>query len=82
MLISKGISKQLVYYWFHQRGRDLSNEFSMKFSLLYDAINLNRTDGAILRFTIPVYQSEAEADRTLAEFIRLNDPLLPRFIPN
>ena len=82
MLISKGISKQLVYYWFHQRGRDLSNEFSMKFSLLYDAININRTDGAIIRFTIPVYQSETEADNTLAEFIRLNYQLFPRFIPN
>ena len=82
MLISKGLSKQLVYYWFHQRGRDMSNEFSMKLFLLYDAINIYRSDGAILRFTIPVYQSEADADNTLEEFIRLNYPLLPRFIPN
>ena len=43
---------------------------------------MNRTDGAILRVTTTVYQSEAEADNILAEFIRLNYQLLPRFIPN
>jgi exosortase D (VPLPA-CTERM-specific) len=82
MLISKGNTKQLVYYWFHQRGRDLSNEFPMKFALLYDAIKLNRTDGAIVRFTTTVYRSEAEADAKLAEFIRLNYPLFPKYIPD
>lgn len=82
MLISKGESKQLVYYWFHQRGRDLSNEFSMKFLLLYDAIKMNRTDGAIVRYTVPVYKSEAEADKKLSDFIQSSYPLLPRFIPN
>jgi EpsI family protein len=82
MLISKGSTKQLVYYWFHQRGRDLSNEFPMKFALLYDAIKLNRTDGAIVRFTTTVYRSEAEADAKLAEFIRLNYPLFPKYIPD
>lgn len=82
MLISKGESKQLVYYWFHQRGRDLSNEFSMKFALLYDAITMNRTDGAIVRYTVPVYKSEAESDKVLAEFIRDSYPLLPKYIPD
>lgn len=82
MLISKGSSKQLIYYWFHQRGRDLSNEFPMKFALLYDAINLNRTDGAIVRFTTSIYRSQEEADAKLAEFIRLNYPLFPKYIPD
>ncbi|HEY0562354.1 MAG TPA: VPLPA-CTERM-specific exosortase XrtD [Methylophilus sp.] len=82
MVISKGENKQLIYYWFHQRGRDLSNEFPMKFALLYDAIKLNRTDGAIVRFTTKVYKSEAQADQVLAEFIRLNYPIFPKFIPN
>ncbi len=82
MLISKGESKQLVYYWFHQRGRDLSNEFSMKFALLYDAIQMNRTDGAIVRYTIPVYQSEAQSDQEIERFIRDSYPLLPKYIPD
>jgi len=82
LLIAKGESKQLVYYWFHQRGRDLSNEFTMKFALLYDAIQMNRTDGAMLRFTVPVYKTEAESDRALEGFIRETYPLLPRYIPD
>lgn len=82
MLISKGEAKQLVYYWFRQRGRDLSNEFPMKFAMLYDAIKINRTDGALLRFTTVVYNSEEDADKVLSEFIQLNYPLLPRYIPN
>jgi exosortase D (VPLPA-CTERM-specific) len=82
MLISKGDAKQVVYYWFHQRGRDLSNEFPMKFALLYDAIKINRTDGAIVRFVTNVYGSEAEADVDLTNFIRLNYPLFKDFIPD
>jgi exosortase D (VPLPA-CTERM-specific) len=82
MLISKGESKQVIYYWFHQRGRNLSNEFPMKFALLYDAIKMNRTDGAIVRYTTTVRKSELEADILLTEFIRLNYPLFPRFIPS
>ncbi|OYY48763.1 MAG: VPLPA-CTERM-specific exosortase XrtD [Methylophilales bacterium 28-44-11] len=82
MVIAKGESKQLIYYWFHQRGRDLSNEFPMKFALLYDAIQLNRTDGAIVRFTTTIYKSEEDADRVLTEFIRLNYPKFQEFIPN
>jgi exosortase D (VPLPA-CTERM-specific) len=82
MLISKGESKQLIYYWFHQRGRNLSNEFPMKFALLYDAIKTNRTDGAIVRFTTAVHKSEQEADAVLSEFIRLNYLLFPKYIPS
>lgn len=82
LLISKGESKQLMYYWFHQRGRDLSNEFPMKFALLYDAIKINRTDGAIVRFTTPIYRSETEADVTLTELIRLSYPHFSKFVPN
>ena len=82
LLISKGELKQVIYYWFHQRGRNLSNEFPMKFALLYDAIYRNRTDGAIVRFTTKVTKSEQDSDRVLTEFIRLNYPLFSRYIPS
>jgi exosortase D (VPLPA-CTERM-specific) len=82
MVIAKGESKQLIYYWFHQRGRDLPSEFPMKFALLYDAITLNRTDGAIVRFTTTIRKNEADADQVLTAFIRLNYPKFKQFIPN
>jgi EpsI family protein len=82
LVISKGETKHLIYYWFHQRGRDLSNEFTMKFALLFDAITRNRSDGALVRVTTPIYKSEVEADVTLTEFIRLSYPKFPAYIPD
>lgn len=82
LLIDRGMDKQVVYYWFHQRGRDLGNEYSMKFALLEDAIRINRTDGAIVRLTMPVTEDTATTDRDLRHFLRRVYPLLPRYIPN
>lgn len=82
LLISKGDSKQVVYYWFRQRGRDLSSEYMMKLALLYDAIKINRTDGAIVRVTAPVISSVEEADKEVTSFISMIYPLLPDYIPD
>ena len=82
LLISKGNSKQVVYYWFRQRGRDLSSEYMMKLALLYDAIKINRTDGAIVRVTAPVISSVEEADKEVTSFISMIYPLLPDYIPD
>lgn len=82
LVISKGEFKMLIYYWFRQRGRDLEGEFPMKFALLYDSITKNRTDGAIVRYGIRVDKSESLADQKLTDFIKLNYPLLPKYIPN
>lgn len=81
MVIMKGTTKQIIYYWFHQRGRDLSNEFSMKFALLQDAIQINRTDGAIVRFGLLVTTTEQEADASITELIRLAYPSFSKFVP-
>jgi exosortase D (VPLPA-CTERM-specific) len=82
LVISKGEFDMLVYYWFRQRGRDLESEFPMKFALLYDSITKHRTDGALVRYITPVTGSIEEADKKLADFIKLNYPILPRFIPD
>lgn len=82
LLISRGEERQIVYYWFRQRGRDLSNEYSMKLALLYDAIRINRTDGAIVRFSMPVKGSVEKSDTILKSFIGLVYPKLPEYIPD
>jgi len=35
-----------------------------------------------VRYTVPVYKSEAQSDQALEEFIRESYPLLPKYIPN
>jgi len=68
--IEKGEYKQLVYYWFKQRDRRLTNEYLVKWFLFWDALTRNRTDGALIRLTTLLEPGEewARADQRLAEF--------------
>ena len=50
LFIQKGEYSQLVYYWFQQRGRVITNEYLVKWYLFWDALTKNRTDGALVRF--------------------------------
>ena len=52
-VIQKGLSKQLVYYWFEQRGRRMINDFRAKLSVVYDGLAMGRTDGALIRYVTP-----------------------------
>jgi len=83
IVVKKGRSEQLVYYWFQQRGRLIANEYFMKWYLFKDAILLNRTDGALVRITTPVSPTEniKEADKRLASFAQQLLPVLPEYIP-
>jgi EpsI family protein len=76
--------KQLVYYWFEQRGRRIASEYWMKWYLLVDSIMMNRTDGALVRVITPVHSNEdmAAADKRLQDIITAALPLLPRYIPD
>jgi exosortase D (VPLPA-CTERM-specific) len=82
VLIQKGESRQLVYYWFRQRGRNITSEYLAKFYLFWDALTRNRTDGALIRLTTPVPTGDdvSQADRRLADFLRAAEPLFKRFI--
>jgi len=83
-VIKKDEARQLVYYWFQQRGRNLTNEYLVKWYLLWDAILMNRTDGALVRLTtaVPLRENLSVADRRLAGFLRAAQRELPRFIPD
>jgi len=83
VIIEKNEAKQLVYYWFEQRGRSIANEYSMKWYLLIDAIIKNRTDGALVRFTtnLDVNETENIADKRIIEIINSVYPVLESYIP-
>ena len=53
-IITKGTMKQLVYYWFPQRDRFLTNEYWVKWYIFWDALTQNRTDGALIRILTPI----------------------------
>jgi exosortase D (VPLPA-CTERM-specific) len=82
-VIAKGEEKQVVYYWFLERGRIQTNEYMVKWSIFWDALTLNRTEGALVRFTtfVPDVSHIEDADRRLTEFIKAVDPKLAYFLP-
>lgn len=82
-VIQQGLSQQLVYYWFEQRGKRLTNDFRAKLSVVYDSIVMDRTDGALVRYITPMLTGEPEgaADERLLRFMRESLPKLPRFVP-
>lgn len=53
-IIEKGGERQLVYYWFEQRGKRIINDVEAKISVVWDGLTMSRTDGAIVRFVTPV----------------------------
>ena len=83
-IIQKGLARQLVYYWFEERGRRLTNDYVAKAYTVWDSATIGRTDGAIVRLVTPIgtRESAAAAEARLAHFMAESLPLLPRFVPN
>ena len=75
--------RQLVYYWYDQRGRKIANEFVMKFLLIFDAVKLRRTDGAMIRVMTPIGREEvvSGADERLMGYMKELNPKLPAYVP-
>ena len=82
LLIRQGEQRQLVYYWFEQRGRNLTEELAVKWYLLRDKISYNRSDGALLRVVTPVDDAGEEvAESRLRAFIATLRPIVSRYLP-
>ncbi len=82
-LMRQGDSAQIVYYWFEQRGRNITDEYAAKWYMFVDALTKNRTDGSLLRVVVPVRditkidEIEAKADQFLTDFY----PLMHEYLP-
>jgi len=83
LVIEKGENKQLVYYWFQQRGRIITNEYMMKWYLFWDAMTKSRTDGALIRLTTMLNpgQDIAIADERLESFAKEISPIITDYVP-
>jgi EpsI family protein len=83
-IIERNNSKQLVYYWYEERGRRIASEYWSKWYLLADAITKNRSDGALVRLITPILPGELErdADGRLQLFMRDLLPNLSGYLPS
>jgi EpsI family protein len=83
-IIEQNGSKQLVYYWYEERGRSIASEYWSKWYLLFDAITKNRSDGALVRLITAVSPGELEhdADNRLLLFTQDLLPRLAGYLPS
>ena len=82
LIIAKGDLRQLVYYWYQSRGRVISEDWQKILYVGWDRATRNRTDGALVRFTIQIVRGDEEtaerAFRSLAPRLIEN---LPPYVP-
>lgn len=83
-VIQLGSKRDIVYYWFQERGRHLTNEYVVRWYLLWDALTRHRTDGALVRYVaaLPLGEPPSQVDSRILKLAQLIDPQLGRFVPN
>lgn len=83
-LIQRGSNRAIVYYWFQERGRHLTNEYVARWYLFWDELTRRRSDGALVRYVAPLLPGaqESKMDARILKFATLVQPQLARFIPD
>lgn len=59
----------------------MASEVEAKLHLVKHAIVHNRTDGALIRLSSPVYGSVQESFERLVQFVQAMYPILGQFLP-
>ncbi|MEM9263862.1 MAG: VPLPA-CTERM-specific exosortase XrtD, partial [Pseudomonadota bacterium] len=82
-LIQQGDERLLVYFWFEQRGRTITNEFMIKYYLMVDTVRKKRSDGALVRILTEVDPDETvdAAEQRLISFTKSVVDELPAYVP-
>jgi EpsI family protein len=80
-MVQSGLDRQVVLYWYQSHGRTVASEYIAKMDMVLDAIELNRTDGALVRVSLPIEDDAAAAEKIAREFVRQIYPLLKEYIP-
>ena len=60
-VIQNGDYKNLMLYWYQGRGRAVASEYWGKIYTVIDSVRLRRSDGAMVRVTVPMGSSESTA---------------------
>jgi exosortase D (VPLPA-CTERM-specific) len=81
-IIQKGESRQLVYYWFEQRGKRLTSDYVAKAYTLWDSAYQGRSDGALVRVITNIDGKDiGTAEARLQRFVDFTIQELPRYVP-
>lgn len=82
-LIAKSDERQLVLYWYWAHNRAVASEYAAKFYLVTDSIRMHRTDGSLVRLSMPLAPGESveSAEQNLVAWAATVVPLLDTYIP-
>jgi EpsI family protein len=82
-VIAKGNERRLVYFWYQSRGHVIARSPEKILWMFYDRATRGRTDGSLVRFTIPVQYGDFEtAEETFRSLSSEVTPLLSRYVPD
>ena len=80
-VIQNGDYKSLMLYWYRGRGRSVASEYWGKIYTVFDSVRLRRSDGAMVRVTVPIGNSVPAAEQSAVEFAAAAATVLPEFVP-
>jgi EpsI family protein len=82
LVIAKGDHRSIVYYWYQSRGRIIAEDWKKILYMGFDRATQRRTDGSLVRFTIPLLRGDEErADTAFRELAPRVLERLPEFVP-
>ncbi len=82
LVIARGDERQLTYYWYQSRGRVVSQDWKKILYVGFDRALRGRTDGSLVRFTIPISRNdEAAADASFYDLAPRVLARLPAHVP-
>lgn len=80
-VIKNGDYKSFMIYWYQGRGRNVASEYWGKVYTVVDSVRLRRSNGAMVRVTVPIRDSEAVAQQVAVEFASAASAVLPQYVP-
>ncbi len=81
-VIENGEYRSLMIYWYQGRGRTVASEYWGKVYTVIDSVRLRRSDGAMVRVTVPLGDSEEAALQSALDLSTKTTAALAEFVPN
>jgi EpsI family protein len=81
-VIKNGEYQSVMIYWYQGRGRAVASEYWGKVYTVIDSVRLRRSDGAMVRVTVPLGNSESAALESAKDLSAKAAASLPAFVPN
>lgn len=80
-VIQNGDYKSLMIYWYQGRGRAVASEYWGKVFTVIDSVRLRRSDGAMVRVTVPIGESETAALESAKDLAARAAAELDEYVP-